>query len=485
MNWGFENEFRHKSKVRPHFVELSSNHLEFSSKEAALLSSTPHLRALLVAFAPAFTAPSFENFCVVALGAILAQGRRTITEIIRAAGDLAATRHFTTYHRFLSRATWNALTLAQVLAHQVLLLLPVDAPVLLAVDDTTERRWGPKVHGKGCHRDAIRSSQKRVIHCFGHKWVVLAVLVKFPFCANPWALPIAAMLYRSVKADQAEGKRHRTLCDWARSMLSLTRRWFPRRKFVVLGDGGYSSVRFANQCKALAMTLVGKIRKDTVLYDPPPPRRKGQRGRPRKKGERLPSPSQVAANEETNWTEGEVQWYGGKRKRVRWTTGVGHRHAPHEELIEVRWVYVQDPSGRTRDECFFSTDITMDPRAIVELYVARWPLETTFEETRAHLGLETSRNWCRSSVERTVPCLLGLFSLIAVWYFRYHNGNPPPPAQDPWYEKPHPTFSDAIVALRQHLWAIRIFIKSDPNEYSRKIDTRFLGYIAQRLGRSA
>ena len=240
------------------------------------------LSSLLLPFRGELNDPTFQNFLVLFVGAVISQGPRTVTEMIRASGNMAG-KHFSAYHCFWSRSKWSALAIAHILATLIVRAVPGDE-VVLVVDDTTERRKGPKVHGVGCHRDAVRSTEKHVVLCFGHKWVVTTILVKFSFAARPWALPVLVDLYRPAKQEEADRKRHRTLIDWARLHVHYLVRWFPNKKFVLIGDGGYSSVELARFCVNRKVELVGRLWLDSVLYAPPPARKPGQRGRPAQKG---------------------------------------------------------------------------------------------------------------------------------------------------------------------------------------------------------
>lgn len=448
------------------------------------VASPPELIALLEAFRPCFTCPTYQNFCLLALGAILAQGRRTVAELLRVTRGLGPQKHFSTYHRFLSQARWSLLATARILAKLVVGLVPAGRELRLVGDDTTERRTGSKVYGMGCHRDAVRSTKKVLNLCFGHKWVVLAVLVSFPWTTRPWALPVLCLLYHSRKDDEKHGRKHRTLEDLMIIGLRILRRWFPNREVIFVGDGAYGSHRLAGRARRLGITVVSRLRKDTRLYEAPPPRRPGQRGRPRKKGARLDSTEKAARRPDACWTTGQVKWYGGQLREVRWLSGTGYRYSPGLELLLVRWVLVEDLRTR-RQECFFSTDSDMPPQEIIEAYVRRWPLETTFQECRRHLGLETSRSWTRNSVIRTVPCLFGLFSLITVWFAKQCQAGAPAPAADPWYHKGELTFSDAIALLRRYIWSGRILFKSKEPASSVEIPFPLAEQICAQLARSA
>ncbi|MBI5726158.1 MAG: transposase [Planctomycetes bacterium] len=149
--------------------------------------------------------------------------------------------HFSTCHRVFSRAAWSLWPLGRMLAQAVLRWTDPDQPVIVAMDDTTAQHKGRHVYGKGCHHDAVRSSHKHIVWRWGHKWVVLAISVKFPFTWRRWALPVLAALYRPAELNRVEGRRHKTPAELARQLVAVLIHWFPGRKFIVLGDGGYSA----------------------------------------------------------------------------------------------------------------------------------------------------------------------------------------------------------------------------------------------------
>ena len=419
-----------------------------------MVSFTATLHEIIWTFAPAFTAPTFQNVLVLFVGAIMSPRDRTVCGMLRAAGFLVW-KQFSTYHRVFSHRKWNPLLLAFLLASLVIALIPADQPVVCAVDDTTVRRWGKKVYGKACHRDPVRSTRKKVVFCFGHKWVVLSILIPMPFTTRVWSLPILPLLYRPEEQEKAEGKRHNTCIDWARKGSAWLIRKFPTRHFILIGDGGYSSLVFALWCSQLEdrITLVSRFYKDAALYAPPPPRKKKQRGRPPKKGERLPCPKQEADHPDTVWTKEKVAWYNQSIKEIDLISKTALWYQRGHDPVPVRWVFVRylDEKGKLKEECYFSTDQEMTPKQIVEHYVTRWNIETTFEEVRAHLGLETLENYSELAVKRTVPALLGLFSIIAIWFRKQWLLDPPKLQTAPWYQKREPTFSDALVAIRLDL----------------------------------
>ena len=144
-------------------------------------------------FAPVFTQPTYQRFLVLLGVAIITTGRRTVANILRTAGALVP-GHVSSYRRVFSRARWSLLGLACALTRHVVPLLPAEGPIVLAGDDTVVAHPGPRVSGKARHRDPVRSWHAYIAWRYGHKWVVLAVLVLFPFVARPWAVPVLVAL---------------------------------------------------------------------------------------------------------------------------------------------------------------------------------------------------------------------------------------------------------------------------------------------------
>jgi hypothetical protein len=405
---------------------------------------------LIQPFAPAFTRPTYQRFVVLLFAAILTTGRRTVTNLLRTVRGLAP-GHPSSYHRVFSKRRWSGWPLARALAGFILRRWVPDGRVPLAGDDTVDGHRGKKVYGKACHRDAVRSTHSLTAYRWGHKWVVLSILVKFPFSRRRWALPILVALYRSPEWNQRHGRRHKTPSQLMRQLLAVLIHWFGPRKFVFAGDGGYGThelARFAHRHRS-HLTLVSRFYPDANLYAPPPVVKGKRNGRPRKKGRKLPAPQRVVKT--SSRSRLTVAWYGGGQRRIETVSDTGQWYKNGEGLVPVRWAFVHDCSGTHRDEYFFTTDPTMTPRMIVETFTGRWSIETTFQEMRAYLRLETTRGRSEKTVLRAAPCLFGLFSVIALLYAQL-------PARRTdgaglwWPGKIDRTFSDAITAVRRWLW---------------------------------
>jgi hypothetical protein len=405
-------------------------------------------------FKSAFTTTAtFARARLLGVAAILTTGRRTVANLLRTVADLTQ-GDASSYHRVLCMAQWSTLTLASILARFLLRHCWPQGRVRLVGDDTVTEHPGRKVHGKARHRDPIRSSHSYTAWRWGHKWVVLAVLVSFPFAARPWALPVLVALYRSPEDNRKRGRRHRTPAQLLQVLLRLLLRWFPDRQFVCAGDQSYGSHDMASLASRTAgrLHLVSKFYPNANLYQPPPAY--AGNGRPRVKGSKLPTPQEVVATAPRRRLN--VAWYGGGRRDVDVVTGSGHWYKAGEGLVPVRWVYVHDLTGTHRDEYFYSTDVTLTAQQILEEYTGRWNIETTFEDSRAYLGLESTRGWCERTVGRAEPCLLGLYSVVSLLYESL-------PAEDQqgggvdWEGKATVTFSDAITAVRRWLWTGWVF----------------------------
>ena len=426
------------------------------------METVPTIVGLLASWAPVLTGPTFANLAVLLRGAVLASGPRTVTGCLAAAWPWV-TKHWSAYENVARRARLPMLVMARVLFGLVLALLPADAVIEWVVDDTLVRRYGPWVVGVGMHRDAVRSSQRRVAVSPGHKWVALAVVVRLPFLRCAVAFPLLCVAYSTRKhARRNRAKRlyrkHRTVCELALLMVRWVVRWAQGRQFRLIGDGSYGTHELANAlCPASRypglrrVSLVSRFPLDGASYAAPPPR--SGRGRPRVKGAKLPSPREVAADPATAWTRVRVAWYGGTHRDVLLCSGTGLWYRPGCGATWVRWVLVRPLEGKRGDEAFFTTDLAMTPEALVESFVRRWSLETAFQETRAHLGLETLRNRSANAVRRSVPLLLALYSLVVVWFARHVQVPGAWVRSRPWYRKEHVTFSDMLAAARHDILA--------------------------------
>jgi hypothetical protein len=415
---------------------------------------------VLAPFAPLFSHRVWRHAQVLLVGAMLAPGARTVTAALRVMG-LAAERHFTNYHRVLNRATWSARQGSRMLLGLLLMcFVPPGATVILGADDTVERRHGRKITAKGCYRDAVRSSKKHVIRCFGLKWVSMMLLVPVPWSRRGWALPFLTALCRP--AEQSTRRRHKTSVDWVRQMMKQVRRWLPGRQVVLVVDGGFAAVSLALACVTYHVTMVSRLRWDAALYHPPGPQPPGKRGPKPTKGQRQRSLQNWAERSDTPWETVEVVWYGGQLKTLWVFSRTALWYTPRQPPVAIRYVLVADPEGKLRMEAFFCTDLEATPVEILPWVVMRWSVEVTFEEGRTHLGLETQRQWSDQAIARTTPVLLALFSLVTVLALRLSQDGQIAVPVTAWYHKAEPTFVDCLALVRQHLWRARYLVNATP-----------------------
>jgi hypothetical protein len=229
--------------------------------------------------------------------------------------------------------------------------------------------------------------------------------------------------------------------------------------------------------------LVSKFDADAAWYEPPPRRTRRTIGRPRVKGQKRASPQQVVAHTAKR-TSLTVAWYGGTTRDIEVVTGTGHWYRIGEDLVEVRWVYVHDGTGTHRDEYFFTTDITMKPQQMVECYTQRWSIETTFQECREYLKLESTKGYSQQTVLRFTPCLFGLYTLVVLLYLQLPSSSNTLRAIY-WRGKSTVTFSDMLTCVRRTLWEQWYFhTQTDPQEFS-KLSPSFQERILDALALAA
>ncbi len=330
-------------------------------------------------------------------------------------------------------------------------LLPPDAPIEIAIDETLERRWGPQIHKRGHYRDSALSSRKRSVSSSGLRWIVMAVVVPVPWSQQPWALPFLVVLATTPGVSEQLGLRHHTVGERARQMIRLLHRWLPNRQIRVLGDTAYSCLDLGVQASRCGVTLITPARFDSVLHAPPPQqRRKG--GKLQIVGKRLPSLETVRDDPATQWQQSTLPWYGQGPRTIQWCTGTALWYRIGHPPLPIRWVITRDPQGNRPVKALLCTDLALGAETIIMSFMHRWPLETTFEESRAHLGVETQRQWSDLAIERTTPLLLGLYSLVALAGREMAQAGTLQVEQTAWYRKSQATFHDVLVSLRRQIW---------------------------------
>jgi hypothetical protein len=404
------------------------------------MSCISTLEDLLLSLIPVFTSPSADLFRALVVGWTLCPTRRTVTALIPFADPDLAHAH-DAFHRFFRAGAWTVTHLFRLWA--ILLvnaLAPTDPELLLATDDTVHKKTGRKVAGAKWQRDAVRSTGRRTVHVWGLQVAVLTLRVKPPWGGEPLALPLNIRLYR------AGGP---TLLDLVAGMIREVAGWFPDRRFLLVADGFYAPLAG----RTLPRThLVSRIRSDAALYTLPEPRRKGQRGRPRKKGWRLPDPK-THASRARDWRPIQTEERGQTRPRLVSVRDVLWYAVRPESPVLL--VISRDPERKEKDDYFLTTDLSRKPEAVISAFADRWAIEDTFRAVKQSLGAEEPQTWQGQGPERVAAFAYFLYGLVWLWYIRHGYGSVGVPAT-PWYpSKCRPSFRDALAALRTALWRNR------------------------------
>jgi hypothetical protein len=430
--------------------------------------------SMLQAFTSCFTAPSLANFCVLMTGWVLNLRRHTITETVRAA-EAVGVKDISSFYRFFSSAPWDLDAVGLVLIRLIVEhLLPPGASIVATLDDTLGRHTGKKIAGASMHRDPLLSTGRRPLFHWGHLWVVLSINV--PAFGKIWALPVLFRLYRSKKRCKADKRLHCKTTELGRELLNVLAAALLKRRIEVISDAAYTNATLIRN-RPSHVTFIGRSRLDAALYAAPPKPRRGQMGRPRVRGKRLPSPAAQAARKNAAWRRIQVHVYG-KTLRVRvlvidalWYV------AARGELV--RLVVVRGFPGHERDDVFVSTDPTLDAKAIIERFAERWPLEVTFHGSKGKLGFEEPQNRTEKAVERTAPMALISYSLVVLWYVQTGQHLRVAKLADlPWYTKTAPAFSDMLATLRRACWLERLSVPCANVQTLRKQIRPILEYAA-------
>jgi hypothetical protein len=428
------------------------------------------LTRLIVKFAPLFSKRVWEHAQVLVVGALLAPGKRTVTAVLRVMG-LSQERHFQQYHRVLNRARWASLAVARVLLGLVVHTFVPTGPVVIGIDDTLERRRGAKIKAKGIYRDPVRSSHSHVVKASGLRWLCAMLLAEIPWAGRVWALPFLTALCPSERHHRQRGQRHKTLPEWAGQLIGLLHRWLAGREVVMVADSSYAVIELLKQVSDTPeVSLITRLRLDAALYDPAPPRMPRQNGRPRKKGARRPTLQHVLHEPRTQWTPVTItNWYGGGAREVDICTDTAVWYHAGLPPVAIRWVLIRDPRGAFAPQALVTTHLDHAPTQVLAWFVRRWTMEVTLEEARAHLGIETQRQWNDWAIQRTTPALFGLYSLVTLMAHVLLQTEARVVRTAAWYAKVRPTFSDALAVVRRELWSCCHFAMSESHAEMVKV----------------
>jgi hypothetical protein len=393
---------------------------------------------------------------------------------------LGSLPQFQRYHRVLNRAEWSGLRVSRILLGLLVAAFAPSGPLVVGIDETIERRRGAKIAAAGIYRDPVRSSHGHFVKVRGLRWICLHLLVPIPWAGHVWALPFLTALAPSERSCLQRHRRYKPLTLWARHLIRLVHRWQPDRRLVVVGDRSYAALDLLAAVRSAA-TVVARLRLDAHLCAPAPTRLPRQTGRPRLVGARLPTLATSANDPATPWTTCTVaRWYGERDRPIPLCSATAVWYHTGLPPVPIRWVLIRDPRGKFATQAVLCTDTTANPLQIVRWFTLRWQLEVTFREVRAHLGVETQRQWSDRAIARTTPALLGLFSLVTLLA---HAQIPTraPIRRAAWYCKPLPTFADALALVRRHLWTKGTFHTSLPESDLVNIPRPLLNHLAELL----
>jgi DDE superfamily endonuclease len=418
-----------------------------------MLSLPIAFSSVIGVFVPVFSRPVWQHVKVLLTGAVLAPGKRTVTALLQIMGRSAAS-DFQTYHRVLNRAVWSPLTASRLLLRLLVAVFIPRGVVVVGLDDTIERRRGEQIKAKGISRDPVRSSQASFVTVSGLRWLACMVLLPLSWANRVWALPFLTVLCPSERFYAQRGRRHHTLTERAWQMIRLVGRWLPGRDLVCVADSSFAALELLDKVATLPRaSVMTRLRLDAALYASPPPRKPKTMGRPRLKGKRRPTLEAVLADKRTQWTTLRVeQWYGKGPREVEVATDTAVWYHTGTPPVAIRWVLIRDPQEDFKPQALLSTNLVYTPEQILPWFVRRWTMEVTFEEARAHLGMETQRQWNARAIARTTPALLSLYSIVTLTAHLLIDKGATCVRSTAWYRKTRPTFSDALALVRRQLW---------------------------------
>ncbi len=390
-------------------------------------------------FFPIFTEPGAQIFCRIVTGWILCTTRRTITGIIPFADPLGKRAH-DAYHRFFPDCRWS---LSQMWKMLTLVLVQRFYPkgiITLSMDDTLFHHSGPKVNGAGFWRDAVRSTNKKVVYAWGLNLVVTCLQIQPPWGGEPLALPVNMRLHR---------KGEESLIELAVQIINEICQWLPNRQIRLVADGFYATLAGKNLEN---ITIISRIRRNADLFELPPKVEEKKRGRPRCRGQKLAKLKKMAAHVK-NWRMVEFCQRGTIIERLVYTRVALWYKVTRKPILVV---VSRDPEGKEKDDFFFTTDIAMTAEDVLACYADRWAIEDTFKNTKQLLGAQHPQTYKGKGPERAAGFGLWLYSMV---WLRYLTKKPNEQYffVQPWYQhKKTPSFADAIADLRRELWSERI-----------------------------
>jgi DDE superfamily endonuclease len=447
-----------------------------------MLSLPIAFRSAIGVFAPVFSRPVWQHVKVLLTGAVLAPGQRTVTAILRMMGRSAAP-DFQTYHRVLNRAVWSPLTASRLLLRLLVAVCIPRGVVIFGLDDPIARRRGEQLTAKGIYRDPVRSSHTPVVKASGRRWLAWMVLTPLAWADRVWALPLLTALGPSERFYAQRGRRHQPWTARAWQLRRLVVRWLPGREMVLVAESSCAALELLDKVAPLPRaSVITRLRLAAVLDAPPPPRAPGTTGRSRLTGKRRPTLEAVLADEQTQWTTLTVDdWYGEGPREVEVTTDTAVWYHTGKPPVAIRWVLIRAPQERCKPQALLSTNLAQTCAQMLAWFVRRWTMAVTWEEARAHLGMETQRPWHDRVMARTTPARLSLDSIMTLHAQLLIEQGMTGVRSPAWYRQTRPTFADAMALVRRQLWEPLHFSMSQQETDMIKIPRALLERFTEAL----
>jgi hypothetical protein len=434
------------------FFSTKNQRLQMSDLPSSIIS-------VLSIFLPLFSKPTYQKFLFLFHSHILCNGRRTVTALIKRMG-LRNIKNYSKYHDFFRINKWSNLKGSKILFITLISLIPKNAAINIAIDTTMERRKGPKIQSLNIQRDAVRSTKKRKVLVPGLLWLVCTVQIKLPWSDKVWALPFLSILLppkvplsssKNRKDIKTKIRKHKTLNDWTCQVVKLIRRWAGNsRRITIIGDSAFATYNLANTCCDNNVSLVSRMRIDARIFEFPVANKKGRKNLV---GKRMSLFSVMLKDASLIWEKDKIIWYNNEIRTIEYITGTSLWYAYGNRPVPIMWILIRDPKGNLEPVVLFTTNLESQSKEIITEFINRWPIETTFEEVRRHLGMETQRQWSDKAIERETPCILASFSIINLIALELQkiNDDTIHVQVSSWYKKKHVTFSDVLAYVRRHI----------------------------------
>lgn len=436
---------------------------------------------ILANFALLFSRPVYKNSVALLTAHFLCTGKRTITNLLRCLG-LSYEKNFSKYHYVISKAKWSSFLSSKILFLLIINhLLPKNEKIEINIDTILDRRRGPKIKGLGRHRDAMASSKNQKVLAIGHNWLVATIRVALFGSKYKWSLPFLSFLLTPEHAlsntrnqtDLQGKKRHKKITKVTCQIIMQLRRWLgPNRKIFVVADSAFACREICKTCRKYNVIFCSQLRLDASLYDfPPIPLKKG-RGRHRVVGDRLPNLETLINNPRQEWVGLMIRWYSGKSKYLDVLTDICIWYHNSVGGVPIRWILTKDPNNENKVIALLVTDFNVCAKDAIELFIGRWPIETTFQELHNHLGFETIHTWSNASVNRSSPTIIASYSIACLIAneSEKETGIKIMPEKTAWYEKETVTFSDVMIYIKLLILNNKLFTQGGKNRNDEKIE---------------